>query len=175
MLRFLLASFLAFFFASSFAFAADLVATKTGDKITITRQGETEPIVTQNARADFRPYLHPIVSPDGKGELTEYSPGHHKHQTGLYWGFTRVNGRDYFHHPEGDYWKRASFDIIQAKGHEVSWRTVYDMLDADGKPVLRETQTWSMHEHDGEYMLELEWKMKKRSIFAFGTHRSAYK
>ena len=41
---------------------------------------------------DHRPYLHPIISPDGKGVLTEYSPGHHKHQTGLYWGFTRING-----------------------------------------------------------------------------------
>jgi len=138
--------------------AADLVAKKVGDKIEVARVGETKPIVTQNARSDFRPYLHPIVAPDGKGELTEYSPGHHKHQTGLYWGFTRVNGRDYFHHPEGDYWKRVSFDVIQAKGHEVSWRTVYSMLDADGKPVMRETQTWSMHEHDGEYLMELEWK-----------------
>ena len=41
---------------------------------------------------NHRPYIHPIVSPDGKGILTEYSPGHHKHQTGLYWGFTRING-----------------------------------------------------------------------------------
>ena len=138
--------------------AADLVAKKVGDKIEVTRVGNPKPIVTQNARSDFRPYLHPIVAPDGKGELTEYSPGHHKHQTGLYWGFTRVNGRDYFHHPEGDYWKRVSFDVIQSKGHEVSWRTVYNLLDADGKPVMRETQTWSMHEHDGEYLMELEWK-----------------
>ena len=38
--------------------------------------------------------MHPIVSPNGKGLFTEYSPGHHKHQTGIYWGFTRVNGSD---------------------------------------------------------------------------------
>ena len=35
------------------------------------------------------PYLHPIAAPDGKGVVTEFSPEHHKHQTGLYWGFTR--------------------------------------------------------------------------------------
>src|SRR5688500_20260194 len=40
--------------------------------------------------------------------LTEYSPAHHKHQTGLYWGFTRLNGRDFFHNPQGDYWRRVS-------------------------------------------------------------------
>jgi hypothetical protein len=69
--------------------------------ISIFRQGEKEPILVQNAKDDFRPYIHPIVAPDGKGLLTEYSPGHHKHQTGLYWGFTRVNERDYFHNPQG--------------------------------------------------------------------------
>ena len=61
--------------------------------IAIFRAGESRPVVTHNARPDFRPYLHPIVAPDGRGILTEDSPAHHKHQTGLYWGFTRVNGR----------------------------------------------------------------------------------
>ena len=64
---------------------------KTGT-ITIHRDGLSKPVVTQNAAADHRPYLHPITGPDGKGVFTQYSPGHHKHQTGIYWGFTRVNG-----------------------------------------------------------------------------------
>ena len=68
--------------------------------ISVYRDGTDAALLTQNARPDFRPFLHPIVAPDGRGVLTEYSPAHHKHQTGLYWGFTRVNGRDYFHHPE---------------------------------------------------------------------------
>ncbi|MEM7316907.1 MAG: PVC-type heme-binding CxxCH protein, partial [Planctomycetota bacterium] len=142
----------------------------SGEKIEVLREGQGEPIVTQNARPDFRPFLHPIVAPDGKGVLTEYSPGHHKHQTGLYWGFTRVNGRDYFHHPEGDYWKRVSADIIQAKGQEVSWRTVYDLLDADGNAVMRETQTWSMHENDGEYLLKLDWNGEAKTDVTIGKY-----
>ena len=64
--------------------------------ISVFRAQENEPILTQNAAPDFRPFLHPIASPDGQSVVTEFSPGHHKHQTGLYWGFTRVNGRDYF-------------------------------------------------------------------------------
>ena len=67
------------------------VQDKSTQAISIFRNDEEKPILTQNARPDFRPYLHPIEAPDGKGTLTEYSPGHHKHQTGLYWGFTRVN------------------------------------------------------------------------------------
>jgi hypothetical protein len=31
--------------------------------IAIYRAGEAEPILTQNARPDFRPYLHPLVAP----------------------------------------------------------------------------------------------------------------
>ena len=64
------------------------------DTISVYRYDEQLPIVTQNVRKDHRPFLHPIVSPDGKGPITEYSPGHHTHQTGLYWGFTRINGND---------------------------------------------------------------------------------
>ena len=62
--------------------------------IEIYRKGGKSPILTQHARPDHRPYIHPIIAPDGKGVLTEYSPSHHQHQTGLYWGFTRVNGNN---------------------------------------------------------------------------------
>lgn len=166
-----LVQFAVLFATVSSAWAADLVAKHDGvGKITISRKGETTPIVTQNAGRDFRPYLHPIVAPDGKGVLTEFSPGHHKHQTGLYWGFTRLNGRDYFHHPEGDYWRRVALEVVQAEGQDVSWRTVYDLLDAAGNAVLRETQTWSMREQDGEYMLELEWNGEATTDVTIGKY-----
>ncbi|MCH7752426.1 MAG: PmoA family protein [Planctomycetes bacterium] len=107
--------------------------------ISIFRSGEDKPILMQNARPDFRPYIHPIVAPDGRGVLTEYSPAHHPHQTGLYWGFTRVNGRDYFHHPKGDYWRRVLAMVLKPKSSptdlNVRWQTVYDLLDADGKAI----------------------------------------
>ncbi|MEQ8685803.1 MAG: PmoA family protein [Imperialibacter sp.] len=134
-----------------------VVQDNQANTISIFREGESEPLVTQNVRPDFRPYLHPIVAPDGKGQLTEYSPGHHKHQTGLYWGFTRVNGRDYFHHPEGDYWRKVSAEVTEAKGKVVKWQTVYDLLDEQGNPVLTETQNWSMRETGGKFLLDLEW------------------
>jgi hypothetical protein len=78
------------------------IVSQEGDRITTTRASDKVTLVTQHAGAEMRPYLHPILAPDGKGELTEFSPGHHKHQTGLYWGFTRVNDRDYFHNNKGD-------------------------------------------------------------------------
>jgi len=135
-----------------------VVQDEKAQTISVFRLAGTTPILTQVAKKDFRPYLHPIMAPDGKGVITEYSPGHHKHQTGIYWGYTRVNGRDYFHHPEGDYWRKVSAKIIKAKGAEVKWQTVYDLLDEKGNAVLRETQTWTMQEKDGKYVLNVDWE-----------------
>lgn len=125
--------------------------------ISVYRENVAEPILTQNTKPDMRPYLHPIVPPDGKGMLTEYSPGHHPHQTGLYWGFTRVNGRDYFHNPSNGYWRRISSKPVVAKGESVKWSTVYHLLDGAGQPIMAETQVWTMRDSGDRYLLDLEW------------------
>ncbi|NIJ53748.1 PVC-type heme-binding CxxCH protein [Dyadobacter arcticus] len=147
-----------------------VVQNQTAETISIFRGSETKPIVTQNAKANFRPYLHPIVAPDGKGILTEYSPGHHKHQTGIYWGYTRVNGRDYFHHPDEGYWRRVSAKVLEAKGPEVKWQTVYDLLDSTGTAVLTETQNWTMRQKDGQYLLDLEWNGEAKTDVTIGKY-----
>ena len=125
--------------------------------IEVFRDGLNKALVTQHARAEFRPYLHPIVAPDGKGVLTQYQPDHHKHQTGLYWGFTRLNGRDYFHNPGGDHWRRKSLKVVESSGAKVSWETVYDLLDQEKKVVLTETQRWEMSAVEDQYTLDLTW------------------
>ena len=125
-------------------------------------------ILTQVAGPTTRPYLHPIIAPDGKGTLTEFSPGHHKHQTGLYWGFTRVNGRDHFHNLQSDYWKRNSAKIIKRSGSSVSWQTSYDLLDAKGQTVLTQTQTWVMSSSNKEHTLDLTWEGKANTDVTIG-------
>lgn len=163
-------------------------------QIDVFRDDLPDPILTQHAIPDHRPFLHPIVAPDGIGELTEYSPGHHPHQTGLYWGFTRVNGmdidpdtlkewfykpdkpadiqkqigRDFFHHPGGEYWQRVSADVLASAGTQVKWQTVYTMLDAAGDAILVETQTWSMHQKDEQSSLDLEWTGQAKVDTAIG-------
>ena len=138
--------------------------------ISVSRAGSRAPILVHHAKPDVRPYLHPIAAPDGKGVVTEYSPGHHKHQTGLYWGFTRLNGRDYFHNLGGDYWRRVSASVLERLGDEVRWQTVYDLLDAAGQPVLRETQRWSMREQNGRFVLDLEWRGDARTDVTVGRY-----
>ena len=115
-------------------------------------------VLTQNVKTDIRPYIHPIMAPDGKGILTEFSPDHHKHQTGLYWGLKKVNGRDYFMNWKGDYWRRVSARLLRENGSIVQWELVYDLLDASGNAILMETQTWSLQENNGKLLLDLDWQ-----------------
>lgn len=128
-------------------------------------RNDNELLLTQHVSPSVRPYIHPIIAPDGKGILTEFSPAHHKHQTGLYWGLKKVNGRDYFMNWREDYWRRISARVILERGAKVKWQTAYDLLDENGIAFLTETQTWSVQQVDGKYFLDLEWRGEaKRDI-----------
>ena len=126
--------------------------------LTIQRVDRGDTVLVHNVRSGFRPYLHPIMTPEGQASVTEFSPDHHRHQTGLYWGFTRLNDRDYFHHPEADYWRRISVNVTQPDGPEVRWVTVYALLDEAGDTVLTESQHWGLQGDDSTYVLDLEWR-----------------
>ncbi|WP_276091413.1 PVC-type heme-binding CxxCH protein [Pedobacter sp. JY14-1] len=126
--------------------------------ITIIRKDNGQTVLTQHAEDDMRPYIHPIASPDGKGVLTEFSPAHHKHQTGLYWGLTNVNGRDYFSNPGKGFWKRVAARITEKSGPNVRWQTVYDLLDEKGATLMTEIQNWKMELENDKFLLTLEWK-----------------
>ncbi len=129
-----------------------------------------EPLLVQETKEGFRPYIHPIRSPDGDGQLTEYSPDHHQHQTGLYWGFTRVNGRDYFHNPDQSHWRKVAANVLQEEGEQVEWQTVYEMLDSLGNPLLTETQNWTFRMEDQKYLLDLEWVGQAEEALTIGKY-----
>ncbi|RCH56455.1 dehydrogenase [Mucilaginibacter hurinus] len=126
--------------------------------ISVLRADNKEVVLTQIAKADLRPYIHPVTSPDGKSTMTEFSPAHHKHQTGIYWGFTSVNGRNYFTNPGAGYWQRVSARVLEKSGPVVKWQTVYNLLDDKGTVVMTETQYWAMQHEDGRFLLSLEWR-----------------
>jgi hypothetical protein len=140
----------------------------TAHTIRIYRTSSKELLLTQNTLPDKRPYIHPVVAPDGKGVLTEYRPAHHLHQTGIYWGLKMVNGRDFFMQWEAQAYRRVSATVVSAAGQQVEWQTVYDMLDESGNAVMTETQNWSMKERNGTYVLDLEWKGQPKIDITLG-------
>jgi hypothetical protein len=138
------------------------------ETISVYRADGKEPILVQNAIKDVRPYLHPIVTPDGNGLMTQYRPSHHLHQTGIYWGFKLVNGREFFMKWQAEHYRRVSAKVLVPKGPRVQWQTAYDMLDENGGVVMTETQTWSMKESQGKYILDLEWRGEAKTDVTLG-------
>ena len=157
---------------------------QTDTELKVFSDDGTSAVVTQHTKVDFRPFIHPILAPGTAVELTQFSPEHHKHQTGLYWGFTRVNGvgasseelkkwfykpdkpdemkhkigRDFFHNPGAGHWQKVSSEVLIPKGKEVKWKTVYNMLDGDKNPILKETQIWTFTQKENQYFLSLVWQ-----------------
>ena len=125
------------------------------------RTDRGESIVVQTAPLDARPSLHPLLTPDGTGVLPE---------TGLFWAFTRLNDRDYFHNSGRDYWRRVSAAVTQAAGEEVRWDVVYDMLDGSGSAVLTATERWSVREQQGRFLVTLEWRGQARTDVTIGSN-----
>ncbi len=146
----------------------------TNDRTTFSvyRPDQFRPALVCQAPMNGRAFVHPIVAPDGKGELTEYGPGHHKHQTGLFVGFLKVNGRDYFHNSGPDYFRRAPGRVSGHDNGALFWEYDYRWLDR-GKnttPLLIETQSWRCSSRGDYHVLDLDWRGKAVVGLTFGKY-----
>jgi hypothetical protein len=127
--------------------------------ISVFRSAGRTAVLTEHVGAQTRPYIHPFTAPDG---TIITGPN------GLFWAFTNLNGRDYFHNSGSGYWRRVSVEVTQPAGDEVRWQTVYDLLDQSGVPVLTETARWSMRETNGALALNLEWRGRAHAEVTIG-------
>jgi hypothetical protein len=125
--------------------------------IEVRRPGAPDPILVQNAPAGMRPYIHPLLAPDGKGVLTQFRPDHHKHQTGIFLGFANVNGRSFFHNFDETYFRGREAKVTSTHGRRAAWSVVTDWLAGDGSVLLTETQRWTMEDFGDHYVLDLYW------------------
>jgi len=129
-----------------------------GEQLAIYRDGSSRPILIQHAPRGMRPYIHPIVAPDGNGVLTEFRPSHHPHQTGLYVGFPMLNGRDYYHNLDEKYFRLRQASAVQADGGRAAWTVTYDWLQESGDLLLTEIQTWRIADYGTYYVLDIDWQ-----------------
>jgi len=156
--------------------SCNIQASRSADlrRLELRRPGQDQPLLAQRAPADARPSIHPLLAPDGLGELTEDSPPHHPWQHGLYTGMHAVGGSDFW--TEGG--KRAdegrfacdAIDAPQAVGDALCWQVHARWSAHDGTDLLRETQRWALIDRGAYYLLELDWRLAAPRDLEIGAH-----
>ncbi len=154
-----------------------LTAVLVEGRIEVRRQGEEggAPFVTQNAAADARPHLHPILAPDGVGTLTEDAPPHHPWQHGLYVGLNDVNGVGFWEEgvrgnaEDGTFHPRPLKAPTTTDGR-VAWNVESVWRDPDGHDLLGETQAWTAAVSGDVLVLDMAWTLSARTDLTFGEY-----
>ena len=133
-----------------------------GDSVAMYRIGTDVPLLVQRCEAGARPCLHPLMAPDLDGAVTEFSPDHHHHQTGVFFGVPELNGESWFHRSrEGAFqrvenWRDGNFSASARTTSKLRWSVSDDWLGNHG-PVLTETQRWELTDEGDSYVLDLRW------------------
>ncbi len=91
-----------------------------------------------------RPYLHPVRDASGRFILTEDKPADHPWQHGIFTGFHRVNGFNYWKEDEG---KQRLVRVLTATNNEAraGWTSLSEWIDPKGDVVAEEEQTITVH------------------------------
>jgi putative heme-binding domain-containing protein len=117
-----------------------------------------------------RPYLHPVRHPSGQIVLTEDRPADHPWQHGIFTGFHRVNGINYWKEDEG---KQRFVRLLDQKetSERVNWRALVELVAPDGNVVLEEEDSITIHapESPEGYAIDFELLLRaKYKDVAFG-------
>jgi len=153
-----------------------LCAERTDERIRIFRQGLETPILTQHAAPNKRPFIHPILAPDGVGALTENEPRHHIWQHGLYVGLNAVNGVGFWtegrseNKDDDGSFHPGPLVSPQLKGDCVGWFVSTEWRSPRGEPMLNETQSWEFCDRQKEFALDLSWSVRALTDLVFGQY-----
>ena len=155
------------------AVSHSLTADHQSDRIAIRRGGRE--LLVQNARADHRPFIHPIVAPDGDGILTENAPPHHPWQHGLYVGLNNVDGVGFWtegltNNPTDGSFHPRPLGQPTIDGNSASWAVVSEWRRPGGAPLLTETQSWTLHDRGTSFELDLAWTLAAIVPLTFGEY-----
>lgn len=152
-----------------------LSADHAPSRIAIRRSDQATPLLVQQAVADTRPFIHPIIAPDGDGTLTENAPPHHPWQHGLYVGLNDVNGVGFWTEglrqspTDGTFHPRPLAAPV-VDGSRCSWSVTSEWRGPDGRALLVETQAWTLHDLGNSYDLDLSWTLTASVDLAFGKY-----
>jgi len=108
-------------------------------------------------QTNSRPYLHPVRAPSGRVVLTEDRPVDHPWQHGIFTGFHRVNGFNYWKEDEGRQRFVRLLDVQEASDR-VSWRALVELVAPNGSVVLEEEDAITIHAPESEdtYIIDFD-------------------
>jgi hypothetical protein len=159
---------------------SQLSAVATSQRIALSRPGTAAPLLVQQAAPDRRPFLHPVLAPDGVGVVTEDAPSHHPWQHGIYTGLNDVNGagfwmeglREHARATDGTFHPRP-LAAPRLSGATAAWSVLTEWrapAAAGGAPLLEETQAWRFEDGGAGFVLDLDWTLRAAVDVAFGQY-----
>src|SRR5688572_14764221 len=133
-------------------------------------QGGCVELATYVMERNSRPYLHPVRDASGRVVLTEDRPADHRWQHGIFTGFHRVNGFNYWKEDEGRQRLVRLFDSKEASDR-VTWRALVELVAPDGNVVLEEEDTITIQapESPDAYVIDFDFLLRaKEQDVTFG-------
>ena len=114
-------------------------------------------LATYVTETNLRPYLHPLRDASGRVVLTEDHPADHPWQHGIFTGFHRVNGFNYWKEDEGKQRFVRLLDLKEASDR-VTWRALVELVAPNGNVVLEEEDTITIHspESSDAYLIDFD-------------------
>jgi putative heme-binding domain-containing protein len=127
-------------------------------------------LATYVTETNSRPYLHPVRDASGRVVLTEDRPADHPWQHGIFTGFHRVNGFNYWKEDEGKQRFVRLLDMKEGPGR-VSWRALVELVAPNGSVVLDEEDSITIHapESADAYVIDFDLLLRaKEEDVTFG-------
>jgi hypothetical protein len=119
--------------------------------------GDWIELATYVMETNSRPYLHPVRDASGNAVLTEDKPADHPWQHGIFTGFHRVNGFNYWKEDEG---KQRFVRLLESKEapDRVSWRALVELVAPNGNAVLEEEDAITIYapESPDAYLIDFD-------------------
>lgn len=114
-------------------------------------------LATYVMEARSRPFLHPLRDASGSVVLTQDRPTDHPWQHGIFTGFHRVNGFNYWKEDEGTQRFVSLRDVRETPGR-VSWRALTELVAPNGNVTLEEENAITMHapESSGAWVIDFD-------------------
>jgi len=114
-------------------------------------------------KENARPYLHPVRDCLGKVILSEDKPADHPWQHGIFTGFHRVNGLNYWKEDQG---KQRFVRLVDLKemADRVSWRALVELAAPNGDVVLEEQDAITIYaaEDADTYIIDFDLLLRAR-------------